>query len=137
MFLGTPKLAVQYLRCSKAVWITGYSVLLTRRARISPRKITGTDLRKIGRNFDFIGAARYGGSFKSGIEETMPCENTKEPTPRSIWGNEMNIILNPRIARYRHTSDTPNVSHFASDRGKTGKSTARIERIVKRSMCAR
>lgn len=33
--------------------------------------------------------------------------------------------------------ETPNVSHFASARGNTGKSTARMEMIVIRSMCAR
>jgi hypothetical protein len=34
-----------------------------------------------------------------------------------------------------YTNDTPNVSHFASARGKTGKSTARIASVVIRSIC--
>ena len=35
------------------------------------------------------------------------------------------------------TYDTPKVSHFARNLGKTGKSTASMARNVKRSICAR
>lgn len=35
------------------------------------------------------------------------------------------------------TKDTPNVSHLASERGKTGKSTARMARNVISSICER
>jgi hypothetical protein len=34
------------------------------------------------------------------------------------------------------TRDTPNVSHFASDLGKTGKSTARMDKHVINIICA-
>ena len=38
-----------------------------------------------------------------------------------------------RIVRIR-TMEAPNVSHFANDRGNTGKSTARIHKKVNNSM---
>lgn len=37
--------------------------------------------------------------------------------------------------REGRTSETPNVSHLAKDRGKAGKSTARMPRMVMSIMC--
>lgn len=50
--------------------------------------------------------------------ETTPAENTKDPTPRSI-------------------KDVPQVSTLAKRRGNTGKSTARMARVVATSIAPR
>lgn len=56
----------------------------------------------------------------------------------------MSILKRDHVNLYLHviehnicTRDTPNVSHLARERGKTGKSTARIASVVIKSMCAR
>jgi hypothetical protein len=87
--------------------------------------------------FGVIGAVRYDASFRIGMAETIPWEKTKEPTPRSIFKDAHVSTLTEVDARDLRTNDTPNVSHFARKRGNTGKSTARMQRTVMRSMCAR
>ena len=55
-------------------------------------------------------------------DATSPLENTKDPTPKSIY--------NQHSKAGRGTRDVPKVSAFANRRGKTLKSTARIARQV-------
>jgi len=72
----------------------------------------------------------------TGIAETTPCENTNDPTPRSIYNYQTVKPVIEWIPRGARTRETPYVSHLANERGNTGKSTARIERTVIRIMWA-
>ena len=63
---------------------TGYSVPFTRRTRIKPRRIIGSDFLITEISLGSIGVVRYAVSFSRGIEEMTPWENTNDPTPRSI-----------------------------------------------------
>ena len=62
----------------------GYSVPFTDIAPSSPRISSSNDWRRAVDNSGSIGAVRYAGFLMMGIAETRPCENTNEPTPRSI-----------------------------------------------------
>jgi hypothetical protein len=63
---------------------TGYSVPFTRITRIKPSNMIGRVFLVTEINLGKSGAVRYAGSLSSGIEETIPCENTNDPTPMSI-----------------------------------------------------
>jgi hypothetical protein len=69
---------------------TGYSVPLTRTTLTRPRTTIGNDLRMAVTNFGLRGAVKWDGSLIKGIAETTPLEKTKEPTPKSIFGQHRN-----------------------------------------------
>ena len=66
--------------------LAGYSVPFTNKTRTRPRTITGIDLRVTLKSLEGSEEVRYKGSLIKGIAEIIPCEKTKEPTPRSICG---------------------------------------------------
>jgi hypothetical protein len=87
--------------------------------------MTGKDFFVTRKSLGNSGAEIYEGSLTRGIAETIPCEKINEPTPMSIYTMLDDFWFKSEIGK-THTKETPKVSHFASDRGKTGKSTARI-----------
>jgi hypothetical protein len=88
--------------------LTGYSVPLTKNTRTTPRTTMGSDFRKTERVLVRTGEVRYESSFKSGMAETTPCENTKPPTPRSIWTERYKSINTvPITASHLGTSCIP------------------------------
>ena len=55
--------------------------------RKKPSTHIGSDFRSTPESFGFNGEDKRSGDLMIGIAETTPCENTKEPTPRSICEN--------------------------------------------------
>ena len=55
-------------------------------SRKNPSSHIGSVLRSILATFGFSGEERWSGDLIIGIAETIPCENTNDPTPRSIYG---------------------------------------------------
>ena len=69
---------------SQVMRLTGYSVPFTLTVLRRPSIKSGRHLRRVTEIFGKKGAVRYVGFLMIGSAETTPCENTKEPTPRSI-----------------------------------------------------
>lgn len=63
---------------------TGYSVPFTETVRNKPRIRTGRHFRRVCANLGMNGSVRYLGFLIIGNADTSPCENTKDPTPKSI-----------------------------------------------------
>lgn len=113
---GTRPSVTKKFQCTPySVTCSGYSVPLTMTTRINPSARTGAALRK-DVHISSIGPIRP--PFVIDLKLTMPREKTKLPTPMSI-------------------TLVPNVSHLPRARGKTGKSTARMQWMVMTIMCAR
>ena len=77
------------IKCSQHChWsLTGYSVPLTDMVLNKPRRRTAEHFRKTSVTLGRSGSVRCAGFLTSGIADTMPWENTKEPTPMSILRN--------------------------------------------------
>lgn len=102
---------------------------------MTPSAATGRTFLATVMTFGLGGTKRYIGSLSRGIADTTPCEKTNDPTPRSIYvANPMNILARRSRGTDTLTRETPNVSHFANERGKAGKSTASMARNVIKSM---
>jgi hypothetical protein len=73
--------------------LTGYSVPLTASTLISPSTRSGTTLRVMARTLGITALRSISGFLIIGIADTTPCENTKDPTPRSICKAECQSIF--------------------------------------------
>ena len=88
MFLFPSSAVYPTRKGSKLGQLTGYCVPFTNTTRSKLSTSTGRDFSRTDKISDPSGGLKFAGYLTScitGIAETIPWENTKEPTPMSIY----------------------------------------------------
>jgi hypothetical protein len=79
---------IQFEKESELGQLTGYCVPFTNTTRTKPSTRTGRDFSRTDKTSNRSGGLKSGGfltNCMTGIAETIPWENTNEPTPMSIY----------------------------------------------------
>ena len=95
---------------------TGYSVPFTETVRNKPRIRTGRHFRRVCANLGKNGSVRYLGFLIIGNADTSPCENTKDPTPKSILISHRTVSQMDRNRTQNKTKNSqgiPRRSHIS------------------------